>query len=406
MVDSSFDVVVVGAGPAGLIAAETIAQQEIKVAVIERDQKPGKDKPCGGFLTTQGVKEGHIPLELAERTTNGVSIVMPGFPIYHVDYPHSIGIQLTREELGRYLSERAETAGAKLFLQHQVIGCKRDDSRWHMTLKGTVKDLYASLLIGADGVTSTVARETGLRTRFHRDELGITVQAQIALPEEVISDRFSNRMEVYYGREFCPYGYLWIFPKRSSVYVGVGSLLSAVTTRLEPYLNRFIETHSTGKEKLAGGTIQLIERALVPLTYQRRSAADGLLLVGDAAGHCSAITGEGLHYSIAAGRIAGEVVVNAVKGGNLGYRYLRRYEQLWNQAFGSDLKWGLRLRNYFYRGIASQSVSSGISSNKHFLRLASDLIAGVRPYRDTIVRALPFYLWNRIKTAVSSRLQN
>ena len=406
MVESSFDVVIVGAGPAGLITAETIAQQGIEVAVIERDLHPGKDKPCGGFLTTQGMREGNIPLQLAERTTNGVSIVVPGSSIYHVDYPHLIGIQLTREELGRFLSERAETAGAKLFLQHEVIDCKRDDSKWHMTLKGAVKDLYASLLIGADGVNSTVARETGLRTRFRRDELGITVQAQIALPEEVISDRFSNRMELYYGREFCPYGYLWIFPKRSSVYVGVGSLLSAVSTRLEPYLTTFIETHSTGKAKLTGGTIQLIERALVPLTYQRQSTADGVLLVGDAAGHCSAITGEGLHYSIAAGRIAGEVAGNAVKRGHLEYRYLRRYEQRWNQVFGSDLKWGLRLRNYFYRGMASQSVSSGISSNRRFLRLAADLIAGVRPYRDTIVRALPYYLWNRIKTAVSPKSQN
>ena len=397
MADSSFDVVVVGAGPAGLLASETLAQHGIKVAVIERDQNPGKDKPCGGFLTTQGMKEGKIPLEIAERTTNGVSITIPSYPTCHVDYPQAIGIQLTREELGRYLSKRAETAGAKLLLQHQVISCKRDDSNWHITLKGKVKDLQASLLIGADGVNSIVAREIGLRTRFNRDELGITVQAQIALPEEVISSRFGNRMELYYGREFCPYGYLWIFPKRSSVYVGVGSLLSVVTNRLELYLNKFIETNSMGMEKLAGGTIQLIERALVPLTYQRQSAADGVLLVGDAAGHCSAITGEGLHYSIAAGKIAGEVAVNAVKRGSLGYRFLRRYEKSWNQAFGSDLKWGLRLRNYFYQGMASQSVSSGISSNRRFLQLAADLIAGVRPYRDTVIRALPYYLWNRIK---------
>ena len=406
MADSSFDVVVVGAGPAGLLASETLAQQGIKVAVIERDQNPGKDKPCGGFLTTQGMTEGKIPVEIAERTTNGVSITMPGFPIRHIDYPHAIGIQLTRKELGRYLSQRAETAGATLLLQHQVIGCKRDNSTWHITLKGKVKDLQTSLLIGADGVNSTVARETGLRTRFNRDELGITIQAQIALPEEVISNRFGNRMEFYYGREFCPYGYLWIFPKHSSVYVGVGSLLSVVTNRLELYLNRFIETHSMGKEKLAEGTIQLIERALVPLTYQRKSAADGVLLVGDAAGHCSAITGEGLHYSIAAGRIAGEIAVNAVKKGSFGYQFLRRYEQRWNRAFGSDLKWGLRLRNYFYRGMVSQSVSSGISSNRRFLLLAADLITGVRPYRDTIIRALPYYLWNRIKMAFRPKSQN
>ncbi len=401
MVDSVLDVLIVGAGPAGLLAAESLAEQGVSVAVIEKDRVPGKDKPCGGFLTYKGAIQGKIPRNLAERQTNGISISIPGLPINHVDYQNPVGIQITREALGRHLCQRANTVGAKIFLQHQAINCVRNNSKWRVTLKGNTKELHASLLIGADGVNSLVARQTGLRTRFLNDQLGITIQAQVALPEEVITKRFGNRMELYYGREICPYGYLWIFPKRETVYVGVGSLLSVVTNRLQRYLTNFIENHPRGKEQLDGGSIQLMERALVPLTYERQSVTDGALLVGDAAGHCSAITGEGIHYAIFAGKIAGDVAGKAIRKRDVSYRFLRRYENQWNKAFGSDLKWGLRLRNFFYQGMASQNVSSGMASNQRFLQLAADLITGIRPYRSTIIRALPHYLLQRLKSTFS-----
>ena len=401
MVDSVFDVLIVGAGPAGLLAAESLAEQGVSVAVIEKDRIPGKDKPCGGFLTHKGAIHGKIPPSLAERQTTGISISMPGLPIHHVDYQNPVGIQITREALGRYLCQRANTAGAKILLQHQAIRCVRIDSQWQITLKGNTKELQASLLIGADGVNSLVARQTGLRTRFLNNQLGITIQAQVALPEEEITKRFGNRMELYYGREICPYGYLWIFPKRETVYVGVGSLLSVVTDRLQRYLTNFIEDHPRGKEQLAGGNIQLLERALVPLTYERQSVNDGVLLVGDAAGHCSAITGEGIHYAIFAGIIAGDIAGKAIRKHDISARFLRRYETQWNKAFGSDLKWGLRLRNFFFQGTASQNVSSGMAVNQRFLQLAADLIVGIRPYRSTIMRAAPHYLWQRFKSIFS-----
>jgi digeranylgeranylglycerophospholipid reductase len=402
MVDSTYDAVIVGAGPAGLLASETLAKYGKNVAVLEKDRVPGKDKPCGGFLTIKGVEDGRIPPSLAERIIDGVTISIPGQPARHVDYPHPVGLQLTREALGRHLCQRATNTGARVFLEHQVIHCIRENPNWRIILRGRTKELKASLLIGADGVNSTVARAAGIRTRFRKDQLGIAVQAQIILPEEEISKRFGHRMELYYGSQVCPYGYLWVFPKRDSVYVGVGSLLSMLNDRLERYLHNFIENHPIGKHQLAGGILRLLERALVPLTYEPRSVANGVLLVGDAAGHCSAITGEGIHYALAAGRLAGEIAVKALDKDDTRARFLKLYENQWKQLFGADLKWGLRLRNFFYQGMASQNVSSGITSNKRFLQLAADLIVGIRPYRDTILCALPYYLWQRIKRTLSS----
>ena len=394
MVARRFDAIVVGAGPAGLLASEELARRGFSVAVLERESVLGR-KSCGGFLTLGGMREGGVPLSLGERVIREVALVLPGGRVCTVDYPHPVGIQLRREDLGVYLGRRASDAGAQIFLSHRVVGCRRGEGGWFAEVEG-YEAFWGRLLIGADGVSSTVARLTGLRRRFSPDQLGVTVQAQVELSPEVIDERFDGRMEVYYGRDVCPFGYAWIFPKRDCLYVGLGSLLQAAKGSLRPYLEYFMQRHPVASSRVEGGRVRLVEGALVPLTYQLGSFGEGVLLAGDAAGHCSAITGEGIHYSMVAGRIAGRVGAEALERGDVSARRLSRYERMWRRAFGGDLRLGVWLRDLFYEGTRTGGVGEGMAGDPGFLRLAVDLIVGLRPYRYTLMRALPRYAWHRL----------
>jgi len=391
-----FDVVVVGAGPAGLLASEELARRGFSVAVLERESVLGR-KSCGGFLTLGGVREGGVPLSLGERIIRGATLVLAGGKVCTVDYPHPVGIQLRREDLGSYLGRRVQDEGVQVFLSHRVVGCRRGEGGWVVEVGGGGV-FRGRLLVGADGVSSTVARLTGLRRRFSPSQLGVTVQAQVDLPPEVIDERFDGRMEIYYGRDVCPFGYAWIFPKRDCLYVGLGSLLQAAEGSLRPYLDYFMRRHPVASARLEGGRVRFVEGGLVPLTYYLGSFGDGVLLAGDAAGHCSAITGEGIHYSMAAGRIAGQIAAEALERGNVSARRLSRYERRWRRAFGGDLRLGVWLRDLFYRGMHTEGVGEGMAGDQGFLRLAVDLIVGLRPYMHTLVRALPRYVWHRLNS--------
>jgi digeranylgeranylglycerophospholipid reductase len=401
-----FQVTVVGAGPAGLVSAEILARNGIDVKVIDRDINPGEKKPCGGMLRIASADLLGIPWRLASRKIKGMRVILPNHEVCEVDYGRVISLNIDRRVLGQYLIDRVRKAGGCVDTGTNVVDLTENfgvnrSKQYELrckTIGGEKSRLRTDLLLATDGTNSLVAKKTGVHDPFKPDQIGQCVQYQIEINNNVIEKRIGDRNEVYYGRDVSPFGYAWIFPKDNLVTVGVGALLSTVKTNLRKYLDYFVGRHSVARKKLEGGKIVEFETALCPLSGLISPTYDNNLVVaGDAAGHCSAISGEGMYYSMVAGKLAGEVCSQAIKVGDLSAKYLRRYEVVWRRAIGSDLRWGKWLQRIALRsGLLNGSFQKKKSSTNGLGKSVIDILAGIRPYRRSLVKAIPEFFMSKI----------
>ncbi len=399
-------VTVVGAGPAGLASAEILSKSGVEVKVIDKDTNPGEEKPCGGMLRIGSARLLGVPCELASREIRGMRVILPNHRVEEVDYGHIISLNVDRGVLGRYLINRVRKAGGDVNTGMKVVDLAKsvDDKlakRYELTCKTADGRLYkigTDLLIAADGTDSIIAKKTGVHAALRPNQLGHCVQYQIELENELIEKRIGDRNEVYYGHDVSPFGYGWIFPKNHLVTVGVGALLSTVRVNLWKYLDYFVRKHPVARERLLGGRILKFETALCPLSgLVTPTYGDNLVVAGDAAGHCSAISGEGMYYSMVAGRLAGEICSEAIKAGDLSARYLRKYELAWRRLIGSDLRWGKWLQRIALKsGFMSGSFEKNTPLTSKLGKRVTDVLGGIRPYRGALLRAIPEFLISKL----------
>jgi digeranylgeranylglycerophospholipid reductase len=397
---------IVGAGPAGLASAEILSKRGVEVKVIDKDMNPGKKKPCGGMLRIGSARLLGVPWKLAGREIKGMRVILPNHRVEEVDYGHTISLNVDRGVLGRYLIDRVRKVGGDVNTGMKVVEIAKsvDDKLakgYELTCRtadGRLRKIETDLLIAADGTDSIIVKKTGVHAALRPNQLGHCVQYQIALKNELIEKRIGDRNEVYYGHDVSPFGYAWIFPKDDLVTVGVGALLSTVRVNLRKYLDYFVREHPVARERLEGGKILKFETAICPLSgLVTPTYGDNLVVAGDAAGHCSAISGEGMYYSMVAGRLAGEICSEAIKTGDLSARYLRKYELAWRRFIGSDLRWGKWLQRIALKsGFMSRSFKKKTPHTGKLGKRVTDILGGIRPYREALLRAIPEFLISKL----------
>ncbi|UCE10650.1 MAG: NAD(P)/FAD-dependent oxidoreductase, partial [Candidatus Thorarchaeota archaeon] len=256
--------------------------------------------------------------------------------------------------------------------------------------------IAAQMVIDASGVTPVSSKTSCVRSRLPNDRVGYAVQYQMRVPGTGLGDV----NDFYYGGDYSPRGYAWVFPRANEVAVGTGGIVSGIkvsSRRTSEYLDYLISQVEPVRTELEGATIIKKEAALMPLAgISRPSYANRVLLVGDAAAHCSPISGEGIRYAMVAGHTAAKIAANAVKTDDYSARSLSGYEKQWTKAIGSDLKWGLWLQKRFTDS-GSASMGSRFLKSEKARRIIAEMLVGERSVMSAIKAALPGYLVSRIR---------
>ena len=337
----NYDVVVVGAGPAGSMAARTIAQAGNSVLLVEKRQEIGAPVRCAEGVSRARLEEFvQIDPKWICAQIHRYRFRAPDGTSFTIE-PDDIGYILERKIFDRDLATMAANAGAHVLAKTAARGVFCDESGAIVGVQLSVSpnvdvSVRSKIVIGADGVESQVGRWAGIDTVPRLRDMCSAVQYLMAGLEvdEGICD-------FYFGTQVAPGGYLWIFPKgkrMANVGIGiVGNRADKITA--QAFLDRFIEAN------FPTGSILGVVAGGIPLSGTlKRIVKDGLMLVGDAAHQAFPHTGGGIENALEAGLLAGEVAVDALRVGDYRSQFLERYPAVWHQKLGKEMSQSYRIK--------------------------------------------------------------
>src|SRR5437016_602736 len=291
-----YDAVVVGAGPAGGMAARSLAAAGFQTAILEKKKVVGEPVQCAEGLSEFGLaSNGLHPRDewVVQRVSGAKCIVPNGTWFYITRLP---GYAISRPTFDRWLVDGAVDDGAELRTSTKVTGISHHDGVWRVQANG--KTIESRILIGADGPASFVARQAGLVRSLER--IGAY---EYRFRREDVPLLDPDFFLLYIGEAYNG-GYAWIFPKGDSVNVGAGGHIDAHAATVD-FCRKFGIDVDRKTQTIAGS---------IPSRYDLTAlAAPGLAIAGDAAGITNPLNGAGIHPGIFSGRIAGEFAVAALE---------------------------------------------------------------------------------------------
>lgn len=368
-------VAVVGSGPAGSSAAETLAKAGIETYLFER--KLDNAKPCGGAIPLCMVSEFDLPQDIIDRQVRKMKMISPSnreVDINLVKQEEYIGM-CRREVLDGYLRNRAAKLGANLInaTVHKLDIPRNNTDPYTIHYvdhteggaQGIAKTLKVDLIIGADGANSRIAKEIDAGDYNY----AIAFQERIRLPQEQMA-YYNDLAEMYVGDDVSTDFYAWVFPKYDHVAVGTGTM--QVNKASIKQLQAGIRARAA--RKLVGGQIIKVEAHPIPEHPRPRRVVGRVALVGDAAGYVTKSSGEGIYFAAKSGRMCAETIVEVSNGG---IRIpteadLKVYLKRWDKKYGLTYKVLDLLQTVFYRSDATREAFVEMCADLDVQRLTFD----------------------------------
>jgi geranylgeranyl reductase family protein len=343
------EIAIVGAGPAGAHLAALLASAGRDVLLF--DPKGAWEKPCGGGVTSRALREFAFLLQTSgypKKLIRRIRIVSPNRSevMLEVDEPFAV---YSRQVLNGLVLDRAIDAGAG-FVRASVTGVQNDSDGWRLTCEaaeGTVEQFHARFLVGADGAASSTRRR--LIGIFPKRDLALAFGYNVIDPRSDFSGAGGEAV-VQFPVDFT--GYLWAFPRPGVMNFGVASKLGERTSEeLRLLLAEFVREHYSGRmpapenTQFFGAKIPTLDAAS---WKELQTVGDGWALIGDAAGFCDPITGEGIYYALKSAEILAKSLAEASSGS---YQDATAdYEKKWRDEFGRELSRASQILPRFYRG--------------------------------------------------------
>jgi geranylgeranyl reductase family protein len=385
-----YDLLIVGAGPAGSFAAELLAKHGANVALF--DGRPaGEPKACGGGVTAKALKAWPALLNAVGRTIHELDLYSPSGKRLHLELEEPFAVY-SRVAFDGYLRDRARDAGADVFAEKvSARKIKKTDSGW--LIEGESRVWSGSVLVGADGANSGIAKT--LAGPLEPSDMEVAFGYRAPLPANGPSPTVVAFLPRWVG-------YAWAFPRPDHISFGIATTQDAFEHQpLDDLLWRFMVAYyqqredakvnfwTTDESSREMSTIrdQLKETAeryaaripgLSATTWDnRRVCGTDWALLGDAAGFADPVTGEGIYYALR----SAELFAESYRRGELS-----SYESDWRNDFGAELRRAAQMRRRFYGNFwgapFTERMIEFAKGHRGVRRVLGDLVAGEQGYTD------------------------
>ncbi len=369
--DQKFDCIVVGAGPAGSMAARTLAESGMSVLLLEKHPQVGLPVACAEAISVSGLDRFVEPdPEWISTRIHRALLVSPSNKKVIIRHPRA-GFVLDRKIFDRRLAEEASSSGVEVKVNCPAVGLLSHQHDGFYGVRaldnGTEKEYGARVIIGADGVESWVARWAGVDSSVKLGQIESCAQSLLG---DV--DVEEDRMEFYLGESVAPGGYAWVFPKgKRTANVGLAVTPDRTRKKARVLLDGFLQKRFSG--------FRVIESTMggVPAFDRKKSLVKkNVLLIGDAGRLVDSLSGAGISNALLSGKIAGEVASRFIKEGGSSFSTLKRYEERLLKEKGSELRFYSYSRAIFLK-LTDEDMDAAVCFLKDYFE--GRVVTGIEP---------------------------
>jgi len=394
-----YDVVIVGAGPAGSTAAKFLSEFGLKVLLIDKDKFP-REKPCGGGLPFRVLDRYEYIKDnnLVENYSYG-GVVHSSDMKYNVEIikDEFIAAMVLRNKFDYGLVKIAINSGAILKDGAKVKDIKILNDRVKIILDDK-KIVESKILIGADGIWSTVANKTGLCNRNRA--VGMCIFQEYPLSKKTLDKYYGEKRLVHINLKIKGIaGYGWVFPKNEHLNIGIGEITpfgekSKEKTNLKQAFKDYINILKENNLIPDNIDVGKMQGGALPVNTLEKTYKDRVILCGDAGGFINPISGEGIYYAMASGEIASKVIIEALKTDDTSKAFLSKYQKIWKKDFGKDIKLFSRMTKRLKK--SDETFIKLASKDEKLKELAVSVVHGglsINEYKWKLIRR---YLYVKI----------